>query len=584
MCRSCIGSLITGGWIEATNAFRPSRRDVLAMGVAAGTASALVPRRVFAADGGAETIFQNGTVVPMAGHGDAQAVAIGQGRILAVGSQSDVAGLKTSATRIVDLGGRTLLPGFIDPHHHTCGAALFAELLVDVGYERFPTRPALMAALKDLATKTPPGQWILTCNFDNLLQGGDLSMTELDAVAPNNPLFVWYTNAHDGAANSRAFEVAKIPADIGALPGGGHFGRGPDGKLNGLVYEESALLMVVKPAAPKLSPELMAKALKDYTVRTAAAGNTTLHEPGTIQPEWIEGLVKVSNVLSARLSASLMEDSLEAGNAYRSLGIGPRATEFPNSRFSLFGIKIVNDGSNQTLTGAQTKPYLNSQSKGAPNYAPQELKRMVAAVKAAGWPVMIHCNGDAAADDALDAIEAAYGANPPTGRNRIEHATMLRPDQITRMQRLGVEPSFLMNHLYLYGAAYRDQIFGPERTAFMDPAGACLKAGVPFTLHTDAPCSPIGPLRIIQAAVTRRCTFDRSVIGADQAITIDDALAATTINAARQIGLEHRIGTLEPGKDADLVILEQDPRKVDPERIMGIKVSETWVAGGKVHG
>jgi predicted amidohydrolase YtcJ len=584
MCRSCIGTLISKGWIEASNAFRPSRREVMAMGLAAGAASALGPRRAFAADGGAEVIFRNGTVIPMTGGRDAEALAIGQGRILAVGGAAEVAGVQTPATKVVDLAGRTLLPGFIDPHHHTCGAALFAELLVDVGFAIYPTRAALIAGLKQLAGKTPPGQWILCYNFDNLLQGGDLSMAELDAVAPQNPLFVWYINAHDGAANSRAFEIAKVPADIGALPGGGHFGRGPDGKLNGLIYEESALLMVVKPAAPKLSPELLAKALRDYTARTAAVGNTTLHEPGTIQPEWIEGLVKLSNVLSARLSASLMEDSLSAGDAYRALGIGPRATEFPNSRFSLYGIKIVNDGSNQTETGAQTKPYLNSQSKGAPNYPAGELKQMVAAVKAAGWPVMIHCNGDAAADDALDAIEAAYGANPPTGVNRIEHATMVRPDQVARMKRLGVEPSFLMNHVFLYGAAYRDQIFGPERTAFMDPAGACVKAGLPFTLHTDAPCSPIGPLRIIQAAVTRRCTVDGSVVGPDQAVAIGDALAATTIQAARQIGLAHRIGSLETGKDADLVVLEQDPRKADPAHIMDITVSETWVAGAKVHG
>jgi predicted amidohydrolase YtcJ len=141
-----------------------------------------------------------------------------------------------------------------------------------------------------------------------------------------------------------------------------------------------------------------------------------------------------------------------------------------------------------------------------------------------------------------------------------------------------------MNHVFLYGAAYRDQLFGLERTAFMDPAGAWVREGVPFTLHTDAPCSPVGPLRLIQAAVTRRCEIDKSIIGREQAISVAHALRATTIDAAHQIGLGDRIGSLEKGKEGDLVILESDPFKVDHDKIMEIKVSETWVAGEKKFG
>ena len=123
---------------------------------------------------------------------------------------------------------------------------------------------------------------------------------------------------------------------------------------------------------------------------SAALGNTTTHEPGTVQPDWIEGLVKLTAGGTGRLSASLMYDDMKAGDAYKDLGRGANAALFPNSRFSLFGIKIIGDGSNQTKTGAQTIPYLGTDQKGAPNYAPDELKTMVAAVKAAGWPVQIH--------------------------------------------------------------------------------------------------------------------------------------------------------------------------------------------------
>jgi predicted amidohydrolase YtcJ len=275
---------------------------------------------------------------------------------------------------------------------------------------------------------------------------------------------------------------------------------------------------------------------------------------------------------------------MAAAEAYKDLGHGAKATLFPNSRFSLYGIKIIADGSNQTETGAQTMPYLNTTEKGTTNYPADELMKMVAAIKAAGWPVQIHCNGDATIDDSLNAIEAAYGANPATGINRIEHSTMARPDQLKRMKTLGVQPSFLMNHVFFYGAAYRDQIFGPERTAFMDPAGACHGEDIPFTLHTDGPCSPLGALRLVQTAVTRQCDVDKSIIGPDQAIPVEAALRAITLAAAEQIGQGDRLGSLEKGKEADFVILEEDPFKVAPDAIMNIKISETWVAGEKTFG
>jgi predicted amidohydrolase YtcJ len=598
MCRVCVGTLFTNsslytGWhasaAEHTLREQPSRRTFMALAGAAAsmTGVSLTAGRAEAqAQAGADLIFQGGTIIPMASAGPkrVEALAVRGSQIVATGSLSDLSGLKTGRTKVIELNGRTLLPGFVDPHQHSCFVALFSELLSDVGYALYPTRAELIAGLKALDAKLPPGQWLTAYNFDNLLQGGDLSMVELDGVSKDRPIFVWYINMHDGAANSAAFKVAQVPQNVGVLPGGGHFGRGPDGQFNGLVYEESAMLMFVTHALPKITPQIFAKAMTDFFKTSASLGNTTTHEPGTVQPEWIEGLAKLTAGGTGRLSASLMYNEMQAGDAYKALGRGAKATLFPNSRFSLFGIKIVGDGSNQTQTGAQTLPYLNTNAKGAPNFPAQELKRLVSAIKEAGWPVQIHCNGDAAIDDALNSIEAAYGANPSSGLNRIEHSTMARPDQLTRMKKLGVQPTFLMNHVYLYGAAYRDQLFGPERTAFMDPAGACLKEGLPFTLHTDAPCSPLGPLRLIQTAVTRRCIVDNSVIGPDQAINVEEAIRAVTSAAAAQIGQGDRIGTLEPGKEADLVILEQDPFAVAPDEIMKSKVSETWVAGEKIFG
>lgn len=604
MCRACVSPLIAhpslftqpGG---LAGLFKPpTRRAFMATAVSAaaaaplaGTTAARAQTMPWAnapanapAPSGPETIFRGGNIVTMAGDTTAEAVAVTGGRITALGSTADVMALATPATRIVNLQGRTLLPGLIDPHNHTALSSLYLELLTDIGYMKNRTRADLLANLRQLVANTPEGQWVLVSNFDNLLQGGDLSRTELDAISSTRPIFVWYTNGHDAAVNSPALRAANIPEDIGTLPGGGRFGRGPDGRLDGRVYEMSALLRIVQAGLPRITPQIAIQAVNRFMQAAAATGNTLLHEPGTMKAEWIEGFRQIAATAPLRLSASMMYEDMAGFATYRSLGMGARALQLPDTLLMLYGVKIVGDGSNQTRTGGQTQPYLGGTDAGTPNFNADQMKEMVATVKAAGMPVLIHCNGDRTIDISLDAIEAAYGNSTASGINRIEHATILRRDQIQRMKRLNVEPSFLMNHVTLYGAAYRDQIFGPQRTAIADPAGDCMREGVRFTLHTDSPCSPIGSLRLVQTAVTRICTVDNSVINADQAVPVRRALEAVTVDAARQLGLEDRVGTVERGKWADFTILEDNPLTVDPTKIAAIKVSETWVNGEKKFG
>jgi predicted amidohydrolase YtcJ len=587
MCRGCFNQLFLRDEFHSGElagllgkaAGMPTRRAFMAYSVAAASSLGVGATRAVAADNGADVILRGGTIRPLPGAPVASALAIKGGQVFAVGDESALSALKTGDTKVVDLGGRTLLPGLIDPHCHTLLASLIFELLDDVGYAKYPTRAQLVAHLKQVAASTPKGQWVVGANFDNLLQGGDFSRAALDDISTDHPIFIWYTNGHDACVNSEALRIAAISEDVGELPGGAHFGRGADGKLDGLVYEESAMLKFAVHFLAKITPELAGKAVTHYCRHMGSVGNTMLHEPGTIRSDWIEQFAKLSNTLACRTSASVMFDDMKGLAPYRSLGLGANGATVAESLFSLYGVKIVGDGSNQTETGAQTKPYLNASSKGAPNFDAALLKRMVAEVKDFGLPVLIHCNGDYTIDIALDAIEAAYADSSAHGVNRIEHSTMARPDQILRMKKLGVQPSFLMNHVRFYGAAYREQIFGAERAAFMDPAGACVRAGLPFTLHSDAPCSPPGPLALISTAVTRRCIIDGSVVGPDQAISLDDAIRAVTIDAARQIGQGDLLGSLQKGKEADFTILESDPYKVSPDAIADIKVSETWVAG-----
>lgn len=595
MCRSCVSELFADLSRVGLSRFELSRTAdsgtrrgflIAAAATAGAGAASLGGGRSARAQtaAAADLIFRGGAILPMAGADRyAGAVAIADGRIVAIGSEQEVMNLKAASTRVVDLAGRTLLPGLIDPHQHTGVGAVITSLFDDVGYPRYRTRQAVFEAVRAKAAATPKGDWLYFFGFDNLLQGGELTIGELDGLAPDHPVMIYYNNMHTAAVNSAALKAARIPDDIGPLPGGGRFRRDASGKLNGLVDEESALRRMLV-GLPKLTPQLIGKATFDWLKRNAAAGITAVHEAGVpATGELLQGYERIAAQSPCRISISLMFPTMATGEPYRKFGRGAQATQVPNSLLSFYAIKIIGDGSNQTKTAAQTIPYLGG-GEGELNQEPAELKRMVAEVKAAGWPVSIHANGDATIDAVLDAIEAVYGAHPATGINRIEHCTIARADQIARMKALGVQPSFLMNHVHLYGAAYRDVLFGPERANRMDAAGDCVKAGIPFTFHTDSPVTRIGVLQLVQTAVTRRCLVDNSVVGAEQAVSVTDALKAVTIHAAGQIGLQDRLGSLERGKEADLTILESDPYKVEPDKIAEIKVSETWVAGKKASG
>ena len=578
MCQWCNRSALAD---RLTAGLTTSRREFLAYAAAiAAMAGAGTP--ALATPGTADTILHNGAIYPMSSPGaKAEAIAVASGKIIAVGSKAEVMATRGSATELVDLAGRTLLPGLIDPHNHVSLTALFSMLLIDVGFARYRTKADALGAMKAAVAKAAPGEWLAFGFYDNLLQGGDIAMAELDAVAPANPLFLLYVNGHVGAGNSLAFQRAGVTKETGTLPGGGFFGRSADGSLNGMIYNEPALLRFLDIAIPKPKPEDLAMAIAAYARESAAAGLTTLHEPGTVKPEWVEMLVKLSNSLPIRYSASFSTDMVEASKPFAALGPSNTARLLPGSRFSLYGMKYWGDGSNQAETAAQTEPYLGTDKRGTLGYTAAEAVGLCTKAKEAGWTILVHSQGDAAIDQILDAIEAVYGAHPTTGLNRIEHATMARADQIARMKTLGCEPSFMTDFIHLYGADYRDTLFGAPRAEFMVPVGAAAKAGIGYSLHTDNPAAglPLNPLRLVETAVTRRCMTDNSVLGADLALTVDEALRGVTVHAARQLGMGAMIGTLEAGKEADFTLLESDPYTTAPEQLSRIKISETWLAG-----
>ncbi len=214
MCRWCENSLIADSLTSGLWGLKAGRRQFVGYAVSAGAAAAasLIPSFPAIAASGAEIIFRNGAIYPMtAARVPAEALAIGRGRILAVGSDAEVAAITGPATRIVDLQGRTVLPGLIDPHHHTVLAALLSDVLINVGYAKYPRHDAAVPALRAQAAKTAPGEWITAGFYDNLLQGGNFSMQELDAISTRHPIFVLYVNGHVGAVTRWPSSAQRSP-------------------------------------------------------------------------------------------------------------------------------------------------------------------------------------------------------------------------------------------------------------------------------------------------------------------------------------------------------------------------------------
>ena len=270
-----------------------------------------------------------------------------------------------------------------------------------------------MAGLKALDAKLPAGAWLLAYDFDNLLQGGDLSMTELDGVSKDRPIFIWYINMHDGAANSAAFKIADIPSNVGVLPGGGHFGRNSDGSFNGLVYEESAMLKFVTKALPPITPQVFAKAMTGLLQVERRAW--LHHHPRARHRPARPGSRGWSSSPRAAPAGSAPASSTTTSRRARPTSISATGQGDALPELALLAVRHqdhrrrLEPDPDRRADQALPQHHREGRDRTTP---PADLKTMVAAVKAAGWPVQIHCNGDATIDDALDAIEAAYGANP----------------------------------------------------------------------------------------------------------------------------------------------------------------------------
>ncbi|MFA5899189.1 MAG: amidohydrolase [Hyphomicrobium sp.] len=506
---------------------------------------------------------------------NAEAIAIHQGRISAVGSREAVMAQRGPKTQTLDLQGRTVLPGFIDPHMHTSMAVILPWL--DVSPFTTKTIAEAMAKIKAAAAKTKEGDWVQAANLDpSLMPGPPVTTALLDAASPDRPVLVLESNGHIAYANSQALKAAGITKDT-PNPPQGRFVHDASGALTGRLEEYPAFLPIFA-KMPQMTPAELVMNTRKVLDTAAAAGCTALHDCGFGMLHGMGDIDILQQVMSAsppiRLSGALvsthMDDWIKAG-------IKPNAG---NDRFRMTSVKAWSDGSNQARTGYQREPYLNSTSRGVLNYTPEQMLEAMQRPHDLGWQLSVHANGDAAIDTTIDAYKKILAKTPRTDhRHRIEHCSILHPEQITEIKDLGLTPTFLIGHVYYWGRAFRDNILGPERAALLDPCASALKAGLRISMHSDYNVTPIEPLRFMQTAVTRIMRDGGEVLTPNERITQQQAIRAMTLDAAWQCRQDHIIGSLTVGKYADLAILEDNPATVDPERIASIKVSETWLEG-----
>lgn len=513
---------------------------------------------------------------------EASALWIEDGKIRWVGEVDQVPA-EASSEQVIDAQGRFLMPGFIDPHMHLAPLAMLHSF-TNIGPFRFETTQAALSHLAEVAQQTPAGDWVVARQYDPSLQAGPEALTTelLDQVSSTHPVFVYNASLHLAYCNSVVLELAGIDASTES-PANSEIGRYPNGEPNGVLKGGPAMSLAAR-YNPKVREQNVAEGCLQVFSDAAALGLTMLCDQGTglfqgaKELELYEGL-RASQRMDVRFRYSLGQGLAdkwdELGAVWGTGDAWVRNT----------GWKIVSDGSNQGRTGLQRDAFLNNDSKGLAYIEEDELYAAVERRLSEGWAVCVHANGDLAIDRVLEAFRRARAAgyDPAAQRCRIEHCSILHDEQIEAMADLGLSPSFLIGHVYYWGQAFVNDVFGLDKASLLDRTGACEARGIRWTLHSDDPVTEMNPLRCIQNAVTRDMWRSSDKLSPEECISVEAGLRAMTIDAAWQCHSDHEVGSLEVGKFADLVFLSEDPRDVPADQLIDIQVLETWVNGVPVY-
>ena len=530
----------------------------------------------------ADLILSSDKVILMTGDQKAQplSIAIKNKKIIWVGSHKNA---KNIQGKHIDFGDQAILPGFIDAHGHASYLAFATQVanLASPPVGGINTIKELQAELRKFIEESnlQPGEWVMGLGYDDSLLSEQRHPTkeDLDAVSTEHPIYLIHVSAHLGAANSLALSLANINTETKDPPGGKIRRYQNSSEPNG-VFEETAAypLQQLAMSAYKDPIGSVKSAMEIYAkngITTAQDGASSKETIGLMQAADAQGKINLDIISYPIGQNGLLKeiDTLSFGSYTGRLKIG--------------GIKLILDGSPQGKTAYLTEPYYkppHSESdsyKGYPLIPQSEVSKWVKEYAELKIPIMAHANGDAAADMLIEAVEQANMNSDH--RTIMIHAQTVREDQLDQMRELKIIPSYFSTHTFYWGDWHRDSVFGEERAMRISPTKSSLDRNMPFTVHNDAPVVPPDMIRLLWSTTNRK-TRSGKVLGEEQKISTYAALEAMTINAAYQHFEDDIKGTIEVGKQADLVVLSEDPLSIHPEKLLNVKVVATYSKGTEI--
>jgi len=530
----------------------------------------------------ARKILTMNTYQPVATH-----VAVRGGRILGAGSLDELAewGDYTIDNSFED---KILLPGFVEAHCHAMNGSVWENTYVGY-FDRTDPDGRVWLGIKDLdgvlnrlreieRTLDNPEQTLVAWGFDPIYfsDGVRMTVSHLDQVSRDRQILVQHSNGHLLNVSRKVLELAGIDAntDVEGVM------KDADGNPSGELGEMAAQFMAYRVTDVRRFDEINAEDLRSFARTATNVGVTTatdLH--ARVQDQNVKNYVEVTQDPNYPLrlvpAAGCLTMSIEEGPGHVA------GLKRHNNDKLFFGLcKIMTDGSIQGFTGRLKWPgYFNGKPNGIWNLPPQTLTNMVEAYHLAGLQMHMHTNGDEASELMIDAIEKALHKSPrPDHRHTLTHCQMADESQFRRMAQLGICSNLFANHIYYWGDQHYCQTMGPDRAMRMDACATAKRIGVPFTIHSDAPVTPLDPLFTAWCAVNRQTASGR-ILGPNERIDVEDALRAVTLGAAFTLRLDHLVGSIEPGKYADFAVLDDDPTTVPVEALKDVPVWGTVIDG-----
>jgi predicted amidohydrolase YtcJ len=534
----------------------------------------------------ADHIFIDATIITMDAHATrATAIAFKDGRILAVGTPDEVLHLRNHTTVVEKLEGATVLPGFIDAHSHF---SVVAATLATIPLDTVKSFEQLQSTLS--AYKHHHDQWLIGMNYDaSITDTHYLTCNDLDKISKDQPILILYKSLHRAVVNSKALSLMHNHS--GSIRDQNSLAKKSHG-----VLEEHALeaFLSVLPSPPlDLIQNMITKAFTLYT----AQGITTAQE-GAASSKLLQTLSNISH--EKPFPIDLVAYHLYETSQQEIFTCTTQAHSNYHNGFRRGGIKLILDGSIQGYTAYLRDPYFTiplslqhnlrtcttqacSNYRGYPAFPNlSNLTKTVAYLLQSGYHLLIHVNGDAAIDQFIACMQNLMHMRVTSQHITLIHAQTIREDQLDMIQKLGVALSFFPGHIYYWGDLHRTVFLGPLRAQRLNPARSALARNISVTLHHDAPVTPIQMFDVIASAVNRT-TSSGFILGANESISVYEALRAITREAAAQYGEENDKGSLEVGKYADMVIVSDDPLQINTHHLKSIKILRTIKAGVTVY-